>query len=272
MIYEEDGKMIIDFHTHAFPGNLAERAITRLEEMGGIKAKHRGTIDSLIKSMDDAGIDVSVICSIATKPSQFDSILKWSKQIVSKRIIPFPSVHPEDPDPAEKIKIIHHEGFKGIKLHPYFQEFTIDEERLFPLYEACTKHRLILVSHTGFDIAFPRDRIADPEKIVYITSRFPDLLFVSTHLGGWHDWDEVEKHLAGKPRYIEISFSLEEMPRSKAKKMIAAHMPGYLFFGTDSPWTDQKQAVKLLKSLDLDPKLEEDIFYNNAAKLLGIST
>ena len=262
--------MIIDFHTHAFPDHLAERAITALEAECDVKTKHAGTISSLLDSMDKAGIDIAVVCSIATKQSQFDPILAWSKKIVSNRIIPFPSLHPQDPDPAEKIKIIHEAGFKGIKLHPYYQEFTVDEERLFPIYEACIKHHLILVCHTGFDIAFPRYRIADPEKIEHIASRFPELIFVSTHLGAWYDWDEVEKYLIGKPRYMEISFSLEELPGSKAKKLITNHKPGCLFFGTDSPWTDQAQTIELLKSLHLDPDLERDIFYNNAATLLGI--
>ncbi|MBN2442909.1 MAG: amidohydrolase family protein [Spirochaetales bacterium] len=262
--------MIIDFHTHAFPDNLAEHAINALEAECDVKTKHAGTVSSLLGSMDDAGIDISVICSIATKPSQFEPILSWSKQIDSQRIIPFPSLHPDDPDPYEKIKIIHNEGFKGIKLHPYYQKFAIDEERLFPIYEACSHYRLLLVCHTGFDIAFPRDRIADPEKIEFITSRFPNLMFIATHLGGWYDWDEVDRYLIGNPRYMEISFSLEELPAETARRMIVAHQRGYLLFGTDSPWTDQKKALELLKSLNLHPNLEKEILYLNAARLLGL--
>jgi uncharacterized protein len=263
--------VIIDFHTHAFPDHLAEHAITALEAECNVKAKHEGTIASLLRSMDNAGIDTAVICSIATKPSQFEPILKWSKEIISGRIILFPSLHPADPDPGEKIKIIYNEGFKGIKLHPYYQKFSIDEEWLFPVYEACMKYNLMLVCHTGFDIAFPRDRIADPEKIENIITRFPDLLFISTHLGGWYDWDEVEKHLIGKPHYMEISFSLEELPRDRARELITKHPSHYLLFGTDSPWTDQKKAIELLTSLDLDPETRENIFYRNAARLLGLS-
>ena len=68
-------KGIIDFHTHAFPDELAERVIKMLEDEGGVKARLDGKISSLLGSMDKCGIEKSVICNIATKPAQFDSIL-----------------------------------------------------------------------------------------------------------------------------------------------------------------------------------------------------
>jgi len=77
--------------------------------------------------MDRSDVDKSVVCSIATKPSQFEPILQWSNEIRSKRIIPLLSIHPADSDCAEKVKITKGEGFKGIKLHPFYQEFDIDE-------------------------------------------------------------------------------------------------------------------------------------------------
>src|SRR5512139_720681 len=121
---------IIDFHTHAFPDALAERAIKTLEEEGGIKAHLDGRVPSLLSSMDTHGIEKSVVCSIATKPSQFAPILKWCKEIQSERIIPFPSFHPVDPDFCERIIKVKGEGFKGIKFHPYYQDFALNEEGL----------------------------------------------------------------------------------------------------------------------------------------------
>ena len=71
--------------------------------------------------MDRSGIDQSVLCSIATRPEQFFPILEWSKAIRSDRIIPFPSLHPADPQLLEHLQVIHDEGFKGVKMHPYYQ-------------------------------------------------------------------------------------------------------------------------------------------------------
>ncbi|HOK57371.1 MAG TPA: amidohydrolase family protein [bacterium] len=259
---------IIDIHTHAFPDNVAEKAIPLLEEEGKIKAKLDGKISSLLFSMDKYGIEKSVICSIATKITQYNSILKWSKEISSERIIPFPSFHQDDPLVFERIEEIKKEGFKGIKLHPYYQKFTVDEEKMMKIYEKISKEGLILVLHTGFDFAFERIRIADPEKIMNVKKNFPDLKLITTHLGAWEDWDNVEKYLIGKEIYMEISFSLEFLEKERAKRMILSHPPDYILFGTDSPWTDQGETLNLLRQLKLPSDIEEKILYKNAERIL----
>jgi uncharacterized protein len=261
-------KGIIDFHTHAFPDELSERVITMLEDEGGVKACLDGKISSLLFSMDACGIEKSVICNIATKPSQFDSILQWCKEVRSERIIPFPSFHPYDPEAIDRIKAIKNEGFKGIKFHPYYQSFIIDEERLFPVYEKIRDENLILVMHTGFDFAFPQTRIADPVKIITIIQKFPALKLVTTHLGAWNLWKEVEQLLLGKPVYMEISYSLEFLDDT-VKKIISHHPPEYILFGTDSPWTEQQKTLSLLKGLQLGEEKEALILRENAMKLLN---
>lgn len=262
-------KGIIDFHTHAFPDDLSERVIKALEKEGGIKAHLDGKISTLLSSMDSCGIERSVICNIATKPAQFDSILKWCKKVRSERIIPFPSFHPYDPEFRNRIHEIKQEGFKGIKFHPYYQNFTIDEERLLPVYEKICDENLILVMHTGFDFAFPMIRIADPEKIVAVIGKFPCLKLVTTHLGAWKQWEEVEQMLLGKQIYMEISFSLECLDADAVKNIISNHPMEYVLFGTDSPWTDQQKAVSLLRGLQLGEKKERLVLRENAVKLLN---
>jgi uncharacterized protein len=261
-------KGIIDFHTHAFPDDLSERVIKMLEDEGGIKAHLEGNISSLLSSMDSCGIEKSVICNIATKPSQFDSILQWCKEVRSERIIPFPSFHPYDPGFKERIDEIKHAGFQGIKFHPYYQNFTIDEERLFPVYEKICDENLILVMHTGFDFAFQRIKIADPEKIITVLKNFPLLKMVTTHLGAWEEWEEVERFLLGQPIYMEISFSLEFLNET-VRKIISHHPADYILFGTDSPWTDQQKTLSLFRGLQLGEEKEGLILRENALKLLN---
>lgn len=259
---------IVDFHTHAFPDQVARHAIPLLEEEGDIRAHLDGTVQSLLGSMDASGIEASVICSIATKPEQFAAILAWSKEIRSQRILPFPSVHPADPDFREHLHCIKAEGFSGIKMHPYYQRFFMDEARMLPFYQAVASEKLILVMHTGFDIAFPHDRRATPAEILFVQERFPDLLLVTTHMGSWQVWDEVEELLLGKPIYMDISFSLDHMDQDRARLMIETHPPGYVLFGSDSPWDEQKKCLSQLRGLGLAPELLADVLGGNAARLL----
>ena len=260
---------ITDFHAHAFPDGLAERAISQIEGMAGIKAVLDGKVSSLLQSMDAAGIERSVVCSIATKVTQFGPILKWSKAIASDRIVPFPSVHPRDPQAADNIRCVCDEGFKGIKLHPYYQDFDLDDESLFPIYEAVQECGLVLACHTGFDIAFPRIRKAEPQRLARVIAAFPKLKVCATHLFAWQDWDAVAEHLIGKPIYTETSFASGCLPDERLRELMLRHPKEYLLFGTDSPWQSQADCIKALRILALGEGRERCLFSENAARLLA---
>jgi predicted TIM-barrel fold metal-dependent hydrolase len=259
---------IIDFHAHAFPDQVAASAIPYLEEEGDVKAIHDGRIASLLDLMDREGVEKSIICSIATRPSQFETILNWSRQIRSARIIPFPSFHPGDPQALEHISRIKAEGFKGIKMHPYYQQFFLDDAKLYPAYEKISELGLILVMHTGFDIAFPRIRRCDPRQILAVLTRFPGLRMVTTHLGAWQQWDEVEELLAGKNIYMDISYTLNQIKRETAQRIILKHPREYILFGSDSPWSGPQETYRHLQALDLGSAREELILRKNGLYLL----
>ena len=260
--------MIIDFHTHAFPDPVAEKAIPSLEKAGNIKAHTEGTTDSLLASMDRAGIERSVICSIATRPEQFAAILDWSEEVQSERLIPLPSIHPDDRHSAERVFTVAQKGFKGIKMHPFYQDYTLCEARLNPFYDALSEAELLLVVHCGYDIGFPDSRCADPAQILMLHQRFPKLRLIVTHFGGWKLWHEVEELLIGREIFMEISFALQYLTKEQARRMLNNHPPEHLLFGSDSPWADQKEYLQQLESLSLESKLFNAIAGDNALKLL----
>ncbi len=261
--------MIIDFHTHIFPDKLAAAAIPKLEKAGGITAHTNGTRQGLLDSMAQAGVDKSVVCTIATRPEQFEPILNWATKFADERLIPFPSVHPAAPDCLRQIDRIKNAGFKGIKMHPYYQDFYLNEARLTPVYERISGHGLILLLHTGFDLAFPKIRRADPAQIVQVAESFPKLKLVASHLGAWRLWDEVRDILCGREIYMDISFALDFLPPAQARNIIISHPADFLLFGSDSPWTGQRATLDLLSRLDLKTELQNKILGGNASRLLN---
>ncbi len=227
--------MIIDFHTHAFSDTVAALAIPALVKEGNVTAHTSGTVAALLASMDRSGIQSSVVCSIATQPAQFEPILAWSATIRSPRLIPLPSIHPADTDAVAKVFRLKNEEFLGIKMHPYFQDFFLDEERMNAIYEALSETGLILVVHCGYDLAFPRLRRADPSQILTVQKRFPRLRLITTHFGGWDSWDEVEEMLIGKEIFMEISLALSHLSPEQAIRMLNNHPADYLLFGSETP-------------------------------------
>ena len=264
----------IDCHTHAFPDELAPRAVaelTRSARNANIRHYSDGSVRGLLASMDAAGIDQALVCSIATKPAQFDNILAFSRTMREEhgeRLIPLLSIHPRDERAAERLQTAHDEGFVGIKWHPYYQDFSLDDPALFPLYERMSALGLILVVHSGFDAAFPRERRGDPERTLAVARRFPDLKLVATHVGGWDDWDEAERVLIGRPIFLELSFGATMLPPERFRKMLLAHPAERLLFGSDSPWTDQKRGLEAFRALNLPEALLERILFGNARRLL----
>ncbi len=259
----------IDFHTHAFPDQIAATAIPALEKKGNVKAYLNGTVTDLLKSMDQAGIEQSVVCSIATRPEQFQPILDWSQSIRSQRIVPLPSVHPTDPDRFDHLQQIKDQGFVGLKLHPYYQDFFLDDPELLEFYAKIQELDLMVVMHTGYDIGYPRIRRANPERILNLLQMVPGLRLITTHLGGWDEWADVRELLTGLPIYMEISFALDFLDQIRLRDLIENHPPEYILFGTDSPWADQATTLKMLAKLGLSDDLYERIVRGNAKALLA---
>lgn len=260
---------VIDCHCHAFPDAIAARAVPAIADLAGISVTLGGTIRDLLASMDEAGIATSVIASIATKPGHFASILEWSLDIASDRIVPLASIHPRDPDAVAHVHTVQEHGLKGVKLHPYYQEFDLDDPGIFPLYAALESAGLVLLIHAGFDIAYPRVRRCDPVRIRTVLERFPGLRLIASHLGGWFDWDAVERELIGRPVYLDTSYAIEDLGPERARKLILAHRPEHVLFGSDSPWKRQKDELGRVRGLELGSELEGRVLGANAGELLG---
>jgi uncharacterized protein len=263
------GPAIIDFHTHAFPDKLAARAVERLERQGGIRAALDGTIGALLASMDRAGIAASVVCSIATDPGQFGAILRWSTAFAGPRLLPFPSVHPAAVDPASEVRQIAAAGFLGVKLHPEYQQFHIDDPALAVLYGALEKAGLIALFHAGHDIGFPDSDRAAPRRLLAVHRAFPALKIVASHLGGFRRWEEVAALLLGSGIWLDTSYTIGHIPAALLREILAGHRKDRLLFGSDSPWTDQAGEVSRVRSLELPEELTDLILQGNARTLLG---
>ena len=77
--------MLIDFHTHAFPEKIAERAIAKLSfASGGLEPQTDGTLSSLKERMQRGRVDVSVVMNIATNPSQQKNVNDFAASINNK--------------------------------------------------------------------------------------------------------------------------------------------------------------------------------------------
>jgi len=264
--------MIIDFHVHAFNDKIAERAISKLEATVEFKAFTDGTLADTIKRFDEWGVDKGVLLPIATKPSQQTVINDWSIAQESEKIIPFGSVHPDAEDALDELVRIKNIGLKGIKLHPDYQGFIIDDEKLFPIYKKCAELDLPIVFHGGVDAISPDFVHAMPENTARAFKSVPEMTMIIAHLGGMNLWDDVEKYLVGLAGeiYFDTAFIADYCSDEQAERIIKNHGANRILFASDCPWHKSTQEIDMINRLNLSDDEKEMIFYKNAERILNL--
>ena len=263
----------IDFHTHIFPDKIAKPAMDALAaESGDYRPCLDGTLQGLLDSMKRANISASLVANIATKPAQMMPILEFCKQIKSDAIHPLISFHPSNDtyEVEDMFGEAHVAGIRGVKLHPMYQNFLIDDKYMYGFYELMASFGFFVMFHTGFDMAFPENNQADVERVKKIANWFKDLTIVCTHVGGWKQWDRISCLSDCKNVYTETSLTMSEISDEEFIKAISYFDEDRVLFGSDSPWADQKEMLERTLQLKISDRQKEKMVYENAAKLLAL--
>lgn len=218
--------------------------------------------------MSRAGIDLSVLLQIATKPAQTPSVNSWAASMQAENLAAFGSIHPGFEGWKEEVARLRTLGLKGVKFHPDYQSFFVDDERVFPLYEALCEAQFIIVFHAGVDIGIPEPCHGTPERLARVVDAFPKATIVAAHMGGFLCWDDVEKHLAGRNLFFDTSYGLGYLGEPQFRRILKAHGADRVLFGTDSPWADQNEEKLKIEHLRLEPDVEQLVFSGNALRLL----
>ena len=259
--------MIIDFHTHVFPDNIANRALSSLTNNTNsiITPVHEGTLSGLLNKMDNWNIDISVVQPVLTKPSQKVSINEQAKNICSKRIISFGSIDPHAKDYKSQIDFVVELGLKGLKFHAEYQNFTVDDTRMLKIYDYALSKDLIVLHHAGFDPGFPPPFNSTPQQFAKIVDNMQGGVMIAAHLGGHAQWDDVEKYLAGKDIYFDTSMGFEYFSEEQFLRIVKIHGANKILFASDSPWSNAYTEVEHLNALPLTQQEKDDIQIGRAS-------
>ena len=134
--------MLIDFHTHAFPPRIAQGAMRKLSyAAGGLQPQTDGTLASLKEQMRLDGVDIAVVQSIATNPTQQSNVNSFAMEINrDDAFFAFGSVHPDAPDVLAELERITNEIEQAV-MNSMEREISTNDigemvmERLKPLDE-----------------------------------------------------------------------------------------------------------------------------------------
>ena len=260
---------IIDCHCHIYPEKIAEKAVSGIGNFYHLDMEYDGKLETLVKENQKYGITHSLIFSVATKPSQTQSI----NQFIADNVMQAPSrftglgtLHPDSQDLKGDVEHILELGLKGVKLHPDVQGIKIDDDRCMKIYELC-QGKLPVLMHTGDS----RYDFSNPNHLVPVLKALPKLTVIGAHFGGYSVWDDAEKTLSGYQNlYVDCSSALAFMTPEKGRELVRFYGADHVVFGTDFPMWNIKDELQRFEMLGLTEEEKNKIYYQNACTLFGI--
>lgn len=260
---------IIDAHTHVYPDNIAEKASQAISDFYGVRVYAAGRADKLLAEGAEVNVSKYVICSCATAMHQVrhinDFIIKETQ--CCDKFVGLMTLHPdmEDTEIRDEIDRCIACGLKGIKLHPDFQRFYLDEDKAKKIYDAASG-RLPILFHTGDK----RYEYSSPYRLAKVAREYPELTVVGAHFGGYSEWEKISCYKGLKNVYLDTSSSLAFIGKAEAKRFIDYFGAEWFLFGSDFPMWNIPDEVKMLASIDISDEDKTAIFAGNAMRVFNL--
>ncbi len=269
-MHKGEALQIADAHTHIYPAKIAEKAVQTVGDFYNIPMTGGGTAEDLIASGDQVGTKYYLVCSVATKPEQVDSIAAFIAQECKQhpQFVGLGAYHQDVESPDRLLETIQRLGLYGIKLHSDFQKCNIDDPRLMPIYDMLCQLNLCVLFHMGDD----RYDFSAPRRLAKVLEKYPHLKCIAAHFGGYQRWQEAKEYLAdgGENLYFDTSSTLAFLEREQAVEMIEIFGTERMLFGTDFPMWTHEDEVKRILNLSLSREANEQIFFENFKRFFHI--
>ena len=260
---------IIDFHTHIFPEAIAQKATDNVGNYYGIAMEGNGRAEQLYGCLKNGPVTDAVVFSSATKAEQVPHINDFIAENVKKypRFIGFGTLHKDFEDAENEIKRIMALGLRGIKLHPDFQEFSIDDPKMYEIY-ALLEGKLPVLFHVG-------DRNTDyskPKKISKLLEDFPKLVVIAAHMGGYSEWENAKEELYGKDVYVDTSSCFDVgVSQEMMRELVHAHRTDRVLFASDYPHVLPQTDYQKLCACGFSEDVLTKLLWENGADLLNLT-
>lgn len=277
-VFSQQSKQpIIDMHMHAFDtlwSNMRECFPEPCEKIPNRVKSADQILPETIKMMDKYNIVHALVSD-----GDIDDIIMWKKADNRFMISPmsFDPI-PKYLDPIEdNIQLFDAIG----EVASQYKGYAANDSAMYATYALANKYELPLLIHiTGFGGGpnFPILK-GNPMELSEVLQKYPKMRICVAH-GGFPFGDEMIALMYNYPTvYTDLSTINWIMPREifhrYLKKLIDAGLEKRLMFGSDQMiWPETIEiaieSIETAKFLTMEQK--RDIFYNNAARFLQLST
>jgi len=289
---------VLDCHVHVFP--TAEDGIF-WQEAVGLTAVRSGLLADFIAYMDESGLSGAVALLFhrsaqtlkvlvrdgtpvadarAEVGRRIRSYNRWGCELAEKdpRFVPFIGVDPSMMSGDEirsEIEKRATNGARGVKIIPPAIGLPVDTEAYDPIYEACCRLRLPLLSQSGAGATSDAPAHGRPGLFADVLRRHGGLKLILAHMARGFE-QELRELLEAHPTVVtDTSSRLEHLGESgqwthaQMRDFIRELGADRVLYGTNSPLADPVRSLAVLESLDLSARELEMITNENLDRVLA---
>ena len=155
-------------------------------------------------------------------------------------------MHPGFKDMEQELARLEAAGIKGLKFHPDFQGFRMDDPALFDIMEM-VGDRFVCLFHVG-DTLPPDENPSCPRKLAALRKAFPAPPIIAAHMGGYRHWEFALEHLEDTDVFVDSSSSLDFLDDATLRSLYDGFGPDRILFGSDYPLFDAGEEREKLET------------------------
>lgn len=181
-------------------------------------------------------------------------------------IIPFVYLNPvHGPDAISMLNDAAARGAKGIKL---WVAAKANQRCVWPIVERAIELNLPILQHAWHKYNGNLVHESDPLDVAQLARTFPEARIVMAHLGGSWEWGvravrdvpNVFADTSGTRIELgQIEYAVQQLGHSR------------VLYGSDAPGCDYPLTIGKIQAARISPQAREAIFWQNAARLLGLA-
>lgn len=217
------------------------------------------TAEELVAQMDEYNVEKTVVSTFPIAES-IEAVDQYPDRLIGAAW-----VNPYDPNALGQIRdAVKNHGFKAIKLHPLSQAYLANDECVFPIAELARELDITLMIHTG------HPPFSLPWSVAQLAELYPDVKIVMIHMGHGNGM-YVQSAIDMAKKYENLYLETSGMPmHTKIKEAYETVGSDRIMWGLDAPFHHPTVEMQRTIVSGLDDAQLEDVFYNNAKKLLKL--
>lgn len=246
--------MIIDAHAHIGTSWLGwPNSFSNLDDFLQMYNKYsidQICISSWLMVYDPSTANKDVFNVIRKHPNQIIGLAGISPQCGEKKV------------QNEIDRCINDYGMKGIKLNPSEGKYYADSFFIEPVIRRAAKYNIPILMHSSDDI------FSNPTLIGNIAERFPEVKIIIAHMGGEQWMRAVSICKNNTNVYMDtagssvdpwvIPLAVENCGENK------------VIWGSDFPSSNLASELTKVSEAQINPKVKENILYENAKKIFNL--